>query len=65
MKKSKYGYIKNVELIGSDPADYEHPLDKEVLEKLEAILGVRNLVIQILDKFLDRLLLFESTGSRI
>lgn len=56
---------KKVKLIGLDPADYEHPLDKAALEKLEAIPGVRNLVIQIWDKFLDRLLFFESTGSRI
>mgnify|MGYP001283188568 CR=1 FL=1 len=56
---------KRKKLIGLDPAEYEHPLDRAALDKLESIPGVRSLVQQIWEKFLDRLLFFESTGSRI
>ena len=52
-------------LIGLDPAAYEHPLDRAALDKLESIPGVRSLVVKIWDTFLDKLLFFESTGSRI
>ena len=47
------------------PEEYEHPLDRSALEKLESIPGIRAIVSQIWDKFLDRLYYFESTGSRI
>jgi len=47
------------------PKEYEHPLDRSALEKLESIPGIRTIVSQIWDKFLDRLYYFESTGSRI
>jgi len=52
-------------LIGLKSSDYEHPLDRSALEKLESIPGIRAIVAQIWDKFLDRLYYFESTGSRI
>ena len=52
-------------LLGLDPADYEHPFDKAALEKLESIPGVKGFVIQIWEKFLDRLCIFETTGSNV
>ena len=48
-----------------DAKEYEHPLDKAALEKLESIPGIRPLVEKIWEKFLDKLFYFESTGSRI
>ena len=33
-------------LTGLDPSEYEHPLDKAALEKLEAILGVKSILIK-------------------
>ena len=57
--------IKRKRLFGLEASDYEHPLDRSALEKLESIPGIRAIVSQIWEKFLDRLYYFESTGSRI
>ena len=45
--------------------EYEHPLDRAALKKLEAIPGARALVKKIWEKYLDRLVYFENTGSNI
>ena len=40
-------------------------MDRSPLEKIESIPGIRAIVAQILEKFLDRLYYFESKGSLI
>ena len=57
--------MEKVILKDLDSKEYEHPLDKAALEKLESIPGLRVLVENIWEKFLDKLHYFESTGSRI
>ena len=57
--------MEKVILKDLDAKEYEHPLDKAALEKLESIPGLRVLVENIWEKFLDKLHYFESTGSRI
>ena len=55
---------KNI-LKGLIANEYEHPLDRAALQKLEAIPGARALVKKIWEKYYDRLNYFEITGSNI
>ncbi len=57
--------ITRKKLIGLNAADYEHPLDRTALEKLESIPGARTIVTKIWEKYLDKLVFFENTGSNI
>tara|TARA_B100000965_G_C19566168_1_gene746921 strand:- start:60 stop:1007 length:948 start_codon:yes stop_codon:yes gene_type:complete len=50
-------------LIGLDPTEYEHPEDRDALDKLESIPGVRKIAFKIWEVFLDKVWYIQSTGS--
>ena len=50
-------------LKGLDPIEYEHPEDREALDKLETIPGVRKIAFKIWELFLDKVCYLQSTGS--
>jgi len=55
----------NKRLISLDPREYEHPLDREALNKLESIPGVKPLFQKIHKEILEKLLYIENSGSNI
>jgi len=55
----------NQRLVGLDPREYEHPLDREALDKLEAIPGAKALFTKISEVFTEKFLEIELNGSYI
>ena len=55
----------NKRLVSLDPREYEHPLDRETLNKLESIPGVKPLFQKIHKEILEKLLYIENSGSNI
>ena len=52
-------------LVGLDPREYEHPLDREALDKLEAIPGAKALFIKINEEWLEKLMYIRNVGTNI
>ena len=52
-------------LISLDPREYEHPLDREALNKLESIPGVKPLFQKIHKEILEKLVYIQNSGSNI
>ena len=52
-------------LVSLDPREYEHPLDRETLNKLESIPGVKPLFQKIHKEILEKLEYIENSGSNI
>ena len=48
-----------------DPREYEHPLDKEALDKLESIPGVKPLIKKVYKEFLEKSLFIDNFGSNV
>ena len=48
-----------------DPREYEHPLDREALDKLESIPGVKSLVRKVYKEFLEKSLFIDNFGSNV
>lgn len=48
-----------------EATEYEHPLDRAALQKLEAIPGTRRLVKKIWKEYFDKVVYFETTGSNV
>jgi len=55
----------NKRLVSLDPREYEHPLDREALNKLESIPGVKPVFQKIHKEILEKLLYIENSGSNI
>ena len=55
----------NKRLVSLDPREYEHPLDREALNKLESIPGVKPLFQKIHKEILEKLLYIKNSGSNI
>ncbi len=56
---------KRHKLIGLRAQDYEHPLDRAAINALESIPGARALVSKFWEKYLDRFIALEYSGSKI
>jgi len=56
---------KKKRLVSLDPREYEHPLDRETLNKLESIPGVKPLFQKIHKEILEKLEYIENSGSNI
>ena len=52
-------------LLSLDPREYEHPLDKEALNKLESIPGVKPLIKKIYKEFLEKFFYLNNYGSNV
>ena len=48
-----------------DPREYEHPLDREALDKLESIPGVKPLIKKVYKEFLEKSLFIDNFGSNV
>ena len=52
--------MSKTRLLSLDPREYEHPLDREALDKLESIPGIKTLVKKIYKEFLEKLFFIEN-----
>ena len=52
-------------LLSLDPQEYEHPLDKEALNKLESIPGIKPLLKKIYKEFLEKIFFINNYGSNV
>ena len=48
-----------------DPREYEHPLDREALDKLESIPGIKTLIKKIYKEFFEKSLFIDNFGSNV
>ena len=48
-----------------DPREYEHPLDREALNKLESIPGVKPLIKKIYKEYLEKIFFINNYGSNV
>ena len=52
-------------LTGLDPSEYEHPLDKAALEKLEAIPGVKSILKKLHEVWFEKISYIDNAGSSL
>ena len=52
-------------LVSLDPREYEHPLDREALNKLESIPGVKPLFQKIYKEIYEKLDYIQNSGSNL
>ena len=52
-------------LVSLDPREYEHPLDREALNKLESIPGVKPLFQKIYKEIYEKFFYIQNSGSNL
>ena len=54
-----------IRLLSLDPREYEHPLDREALNTLESIPGVKALFRKIYREYLEKVMYINNQGSNV
>ena len=60
-----FTFMSRKKLTGLEPFEYEHPLDKAALEKLEAIPGVKSILKKLHEVWFEKISYIDNAGSSL